>query len=201
MNSKTLIVLIFFLVTLQIQCRKENADSKQESCVTEEQITSDFDKFYIYYPGPQKNGYAKAIKINKEWKASASAKILNSILAIKFETFNTEEEDNKGYETEIVDINVLIPKIGCTILGNNKTELISEIYFSAVRGDATQNAYIVDTNKHNKLSIDTFDLINNRVAGKFMFSIKKSRIRQSDPWYNPDELRIFNGEFHCNIID
>ncbi|NOT38401.1 MAG: hypothetical protein HOP11_13600 [Saprospiraceae bacterium] len=78
MNSKTLIVLIFFLVTLQIQCRKENADSKQESCVTEEQITSDYDKFYIYYPGLQENGYARAIKINKEWKASANAYLYNN---------------------------------------------------------------------------------------------------------------------------
>ncbi|NOT37515.1 MAG: hypothetical protein HOP11_09075 [Saprospiraceae bacterium] len=197
---KKIFILVWTLI-LFFSCKKEEKSDITNDCVVEEQITSDYDKFYINYPGPQKKGYAKAIKINKEWKASASAKILNSILAIKFETFNTEEEDNKGYETEIVDINVLIPKIGCTILGNNKTELISEIYFSAVRGDATQNAYIVDTNKHNKLSIDTFDLINNRVAGKFMFSIKKSRIRQSDPWYNPDELRIFNGEFHCNIID
>ncbi|NOT38398.1 MAG: hypothetical protein HOP11_13585 [Saprospiraceae bacterium] len=199
MNSKAIIVLIISMCALLIQCRKENADSKQESCVTEEQITSDFDKFYIYYPGPQKNGYAKAIKINKEWKASAI--IWNGILTIKFETFTTEEEENRGFESEIVYINVLTPKIGCTELGNRKAEVISEIFFTAVKGDTNQNIYIADTLKSNKLYIDTLDFVNNRISGKFMFSAKKASYSLGGPWYNLDELRFFNGEFHSNIID
>ncbi|NOT38399.1 MAG: hypothetical protein HOP11_13590 [Saprospiraceae bacterium] len=201
MNSKAIIVLIISMCALLIQCRKENADSKQESCVTEEQITSDYDKFYIYYPGLQENGYARAIKINKEWNASAIAGIYNNKLQVSLTTYLVENNNDLNYKAELFIFEINNAKTKCYFVGSENILDTVKVLCLAVNGDAIQNAYVPNQEIKNQFQIDAFDIVNKRVSGKFNLTMKKDRLYQGGPWYNPDELRFFNGEFHCNIVD
>ncbi|MEP7197425.1 MAG: hypothetical protein ABI851_12965 [Saprospiraceae bacterium] len=197
MKLLTFSAIIFILFT---SCTHNGNDDIKTSCVQNEEISSDYSKYYIYFPGTEKNGYAKAIKINKDWRASAKAEFVNGHLGITLSTFLVENDDN--LEAEYLFINLINPVEKCYEALNDELELYAKVSLFAVDDDVTENVYDVNLSvKNNKVQLDTFDLLNKRVAGKFMVSFKKNERSLGGPWYNPDNLRIFNGEFHCNIVD
>ncbi len=97
-------------------------------------------------------------------------------------------------------LKLLNPTIACYEINNNVSSNVAKLDFFAQDGDVIENIYSVDTNFINEVSIDTFDLVNKRVAGRFKCSLVKDKIG-TGPWYNPDQLILFNGEFHCRIIN
>lgn len=192
--SLTGIIAAIFLYA----CQKDVQINKQAGCVEVEQITSVDSSFYIYYSGTEENGFAMAIKLNKNWRASATTSFFNNFYTLRLTTVISKDELN--YKTEAIEFTFNKPEIGCYRVTNrlDSTGTVQSNY-QALDDDVIEDAYsVLEGNASNFLQIDTLDPVSRRLSGKFMVSYKKED-RGTTKKYNPDFVRFLNGEFHADI--
>ena len=200
-QSKVNISLLAFLALI-LSCHKDNPNPAQSECVVSENISStDSSNIYIYDSGKEEYGFATAIKLNKSWRASASAIFYNSNIYIAFKTYLPQlDNPDYKYEKESFIIQLNSNTITCQKLGNGSDSLKCVTDYAAVDDDATENYYLVwDSLDNNFIQLDTLNIETGRVAGKFMCSFVKDLKFSIGRLDNPYYVRFFNGEFHCNI--
>lgn len=196
MKIKLLTISFTTFILLSNGCEKNNSPEKE--CVIRESITSKDSTFYVYYSGREKNGYATAIKLNKEWRASVETVLYNNLYDIRFFTFISENEPD--YKTESIRFVFKVLNKGCyklSIITDPLNE--AESNYLTLDDDVQEDSYYVfEEEANNYIQIDTFDTNTKRLSGKFMVSFVKA-VPGGGKKYNPDFVRFFNGEFHCNM--
>ncbi|NOT38400.1 MAG: hypothetical protein HOP11_13595 [Saprospiraceae bacterium] len=117
-------------------------------------------------------------------------------------TYLIENTSSVNYEAEEFSIEINFPGTACYLVGPEfSRDTAKVLYFTLNGGDATENVYIPTLESNNKIQLDTFDIVNKRVSGKFSLTMIKHENWKGGKWYNPEELRFFNGEFNCNFVD
>lgn len=171
-------------------------------CVPHEAITSLDTGFYVWTSGKEKDGFATAIKLNKEWRASAQGYNYNnenySILLTTY--LLIPNEPWQEYKKEEMTMNFSkLDSIFCLSAKSIPTQDHSWFSYNAVDYDAGEDRYTLDeSTDNNYLQIDTLNVETGRMAGKFMATFR--RLTNNRPWNLPT-VRFFNGEFHCNIVN
>ncbi len=173
-----------------------------KECVVEEMPIATQDSFLIYWEGLMEHGFAEAIKINKDFKASAHAKIdEEDSLIIVFFTF---EENNENICRELFYMSEIPLMESCYKLHNLviPDTLVSEQVKTRYRrldADVTVGLYMLQKEESNFLQIDSLDLVNKFVSGEFMASFV---LDMGFPSYEtPAYIRFLNGRFECAIIE
>lgn len=189
-----------FILIAFCYCKDDEIQKKTSECVPNEAIISKDSTFEIYSPGKMEYGYATAIKLNKQWKASSTAFLSKDTFYIYFRTFwDVPNEPTLEYDTEFLIIQIANLNEKCMKLSRATTNKSCEMHFSALNDDVTEDRYyILESDPNNYIQFDTLNLETGRVAGKFMVSFERDKNRVKKPW-NPDFVRFFNGEFHCRI--
>ncbi len=176
-----------------------------KECVVEEMPIATQDSFLIYWEGLMEHGFAEAIKINKEFKASARARIYEDRLyeedRLIIPFFTYEENSNNITREEFYISRIPLYK-GCYKLTDFPDTLVAEeieISYYRTDADATWASYKLVEEESNFLQIDSLDLVNNYVSGKFMASFT---LDIGAPHYEtPEYVRFLNGRFECAIIE
>ncbi len=181
-------------------CHRDCPVPTPTTCVPHEDITSLDTGFYVWTSGKEKDGYARAIKLNKEWRASALATKNNNNIDLYFITYkNFQENPDFEWYKEFLFLKIKNDKFGCFKLQGITDGIDNYTNYKCVDYDAGEDNYVLDDIlDNNYLDIDTLNTLTNRISGKFMISYKK--ISSGRPWNLPT-VRFFNGEFHCNIVN
>jgi len=193
-----------YLFLILTGCQHEAIKTKiQSSCVyKQERIFSRDTGFYVWSPGSLEYGYAEAIKINQEWKASASASFWNDRIGIGFSTYYFYEE--RAINVEGLSITFYYnPKIRCYKITRNlpSDQSISEAraQYVSVNYDVLLNSYSVDENgDSNYLEIENIDLEEGKISGRFMVTFLRNS-EETQFSYNLPVVRFFNGYFEADI--
>lgn len=200
MKFKLLSIYYLVLILVSYSCEKNNPPIQPfNECVDVEKITSTDSSFYIYDSGLEETGYAKGIKLNKEWRASASTLLFNKLYLITFNTFISKNEPY--YKTESIQFTFNVLNKGCYLATNNIVSSSSKVKskYLALDDDVVEDVYdVLEEEANNFIQIDTLDLNTKRISGKFMVSFVRDSTRVGRK-YNPDYVRFFNGEFHSSI--
>ncbi len=173
---------------------------KLPECVIEEMPIATQDSFEIFGPGDMEHGFAEAIKFNKEFMASAFARIVGEDeFTIVLQTYK-EENDVRREDIYFIEI----PQFeGCykVIAGIDSTSQGNKIEgrYDRVDDDVIWGGYEVLEEESNFLQIDSLDLVNKFVSGEFMVSFL---LDFGFPSYEtPEYVRFLNGRFECAIIE
>lgn len=88
-------------------CHRDCPVPAPNDCVPHEAITSLDTGFYVWSSGKEKNGFATAIKLNKEWRASAEGyNYSNELYSILLTTYLLiPNEPWQEYKKEEITIN------------------------------------------------------------------------------------------------
>lgn len=181
-------------------CHRDCPVPVPTTCVPHEAITSLDTGFYVWTSGKEKDGFATAIKLNKEWRASAKATIRNNTIYITTSTYKiVPDNPNFEWQKEFIEFKFLNRKINCLKLIDIDDSLNVRVIYKAIDYDITEDRFALDeTMDNNYLQIDTLNIETGRMAGKFMATFR--RLTNNRPWNLPT-VRFFNGEFHCNIVN
>ncbi len=206
--SLTIFSLLFFA------CKKDQQDDDLipppeppsiDSCVVWESITSQDTGFYVYTPGNVGFGFAEAIKLNKEWKASAFLIEKDDYIELKFRTFwdNQISLPHEHLTFYLASFSLLHPACfpikECFFQDTIREENTIIGHYSTTEGDVFEDDYFVDTMaENNLLEIIEVDTLEKKITGKFSVSFVIDTTWGQKPW-NPTNVRFFNGSFEASV--
>ena len=164
LNKFILLILASILLT---SCQKEYRNieaiviEKEEECVPVSEITIVLDSFYVFYSGDQEFGFAKGIKINQDFKASASLRTSNLPNSFNVTIGTLWEPDIMNSNADQIFLSKIpfdTTIIACYNLTNNKSNLDSiQSRYQVSHGDIVLVDYQLDLDSINKLEIIEFD--------------------------------------------
>lgn len=206
MKNKLFLRIPFYISILVLSiffsCKKETVPQPvlpDNSCVkVEKDFPKTKDSVWVFYPGFQKYGSGKAIKINRVTEFDAVCNIFEGKPILTFRTYYIEKNENERAEN--LDFDLISNKIGCyklknDVAGSNEVRAT----FLSQDSDVVLSGYAVDESASNYLEITKLDTIANEVEGKFMVTFLRNKNKQKlDFLY--DTLRFSNGSFKCKII-
>lgn len=206
MKNKLFLRIPFYISILVLSiffsCKKETVPQPvppDNSCVkVEKDFPKTKDSVWVFYPGFQKNGSGKAIKINRETAFNAYSQYWRGFPYISMVTYY--KENNEIETAENLGFQLISNKIGCYKLKNDPNGL-NEVraIFLAQDSDVLLNGYSINETASNYLEITKLDTIANEIEGKFMVTFLRDKNKQKlDFLY--DTLRFSNGSFKCKII-
>ena len=184
-----------------------NPEPPSPSCVVEEMTESNETNFYVFEPGDQEYGYAAAIKLNKEWNASAKAFFSTSdTIFITFSTYHTNNQNFTSVREKITFKEIPLTKNCYALITENSIIDVAfpiECIYRSFEGDVINDKYYVDENtENNYLEIDSVNIENNYLSGKFSISFLKDttfNLPEHQNEWNPNMVRFFNGKFEAKI--
>ncbi len=191
------------MLTICYSCHRDCPAPMPTDCVPQEVIKSKDTGFYVWTSGKEKDGFATAIKLNKEWRASAEARYDQGKLYLYFTTYSIlssvpEYEYKKDFIFIILN-SIIVNECNSIFLYPDTAN--SNGVYQSLEDDAIRDSYKVNLEMANSnVILDSFDLLGKRVAGKFRLSFDRDtrRIKKEG---DPEFVRFFNGEFHCNIVN
>ncbi len=204
---KTLILFCAIFLAL-FACNKDEAvvvadddmPPAPKECVMEEMPVTTQDSFEIFGAGEMEDGFAVAIKLNREFEASAFAKITEEEqLFVAFTTF----EETNDVSKEIFYFAEVPLAEGCykvmAEIDSTDHLIKARASYDRVDDDVIWGGYEVLEEESNFLQIDSLDLVNKFVSGEFMASFV---LDMGFPSYEtPAYIRFLNGRFECAIIE
>jgi len=202
-------ILCILLLTILSSCEQESISTRTLSfCVnTQERIISRDTGFYVFQKGLQETGFAKAIKINQPWEATAFAALRENqnVIRIALNTYYTEEADPYDV-SEMMGIAFFYNNIekGCfelkEELPTNSNSQSARISYATNRGDIGLDTYRVDEDSNNNyLEIVNIDLENKKISGKLMATfLRRSPYTQFT--FNRPVVRFLNGSFEADLV-
>ncbi|MFN8330354.1 MAG: hypothetical protein U0T81_03905 [Saprospiraceae bacterium] len=199
MFNKIYWIALLYMIIFWSSCHRDCPAPMPTDCVPHEVITFQDTGFYVWTSGKEKDGFATAIKLNKEWRASAGGYRFNDqIFVLYFETYNYKDDFEIKKET-IYFRSSVFQQTKCINLINDRDSTNCEVEYRVVEDDKLEDSYKVNESLNESfIEIDTLDLNIKRFSGRFKVYFNKTS--NNRPWNLPT-VRFFNGEFHCNIVN
>ncbi len=177
---KNIIIFSYFLV-LCLGCRQEVLETAP-----------------IYLSGEKKYGFAKGLKNNKDFEASAyyfkMPKDTNT-LGFKFSTY-----DDIGILAEDIFILNIPGKKGKYTLNDTdffRTAIGS--FYRTMHDDSVEDEYQIDEDEKSYIRITSIDLIQRKVNGEFcIYYVRKPGEKVYE--LNPDKVKFSKGVFETTSI-
>jgi hypothetical protein len=157
-----------------MQCRKEELETAP-----------------IYFPGEKMYGFAKGLKNNKDFEASAYYfKMLKDTNTLGFK-FTTVDNQNILSE-DLFILNIPSKKGKYTLSDTDFSISTVGSYYRTMHDDVVEDEYKIDKNEKSYFCITSIDLVKRKIKGEFCIYYVRNAGEKTNP-DNPDKVKFSKG--------